>query len=280
MKTVAFCEIDPFCRRVLHKHWPDVPCHEDITKLRGEDVGPVDVVCGGFPCQDISVAGKGAGLAGERSGLFYELARLIGEIRPRYAILENVSALLSRGLGDVLGELATLGYDAQWHCIPASAVGAPHRRDRVWIVGRDTSGDPSNSQRSISQGASPITRRIGSELSDAIGRELRQQSRRRNGANGASAAQPGQHGQNGHVADAEGDRWPSEGKWPASGYANGRDQLPGRQAHWDVEPDVGRVADGVSSRTHRLIALGNAVVPQIPELIGRAIMDVEMAKSE
>ena len=94
----------------------------------------IDLICGGFPCQDISVAGKGAGIGGSRSGLWTEYARIIGEVRPRYVIVENVAALLDRGLERVLGDLAALGYDAEWHCIPASAVGAPHRRDRVWIV--------------------------------------------------------------------------------------------------------------------------------------------------
>ena len=133
-ETVAFCEIEDFPRRVIAKHWPDVPCHKDVTELRGEDVGEIDVICGGFPCQDISVAGRGAGIDGNRSGLWRQYARLIGELRPRYVIVENVSALLGRGLGRVLGDLAALGYDAEWHCIPASAVGAPHQRDRVWIV--------------------------------------------------------------------------------------------------------------------------------------------------
>jgi DNA (cytosine-5)-methyltransferase 1 len=137
-RTVAFCEIEPFCRRVLAKHWPEVPCYHDVRDLTAErldaDGIAVDVICGGFPCQDISDAGGMAGIDGERSGLWSEYARLIGELRPRYAIVENVAALLGRGLGRVLGDLAALGYDAEWHCIPASAVGAPHRRDRVWIV--------------------------------------------------------------------------------------------------------------------------------------------------
>src|SRR5688572_4450644 len=138
MRTVAFCEIDPFCRRVLAKHWPGVPCYDDVRSLTAERLAAdgiaADVICGGFPCQDISVAGKGLGLEGVRSGLWSEYARLIGEIRPRFVIVENVSALLSRGLGRVLGDLAALGYDAEWHCIPASAVGAPHIRDRIWII--------------------------------------------------------------------------------------------------------------------------------------------------
>jgi DNA (cytosine-5)-methyltransferase 1 len=137
-KTVAFCEIEPFPRKVLVKHWPEVPQYEDVRTLTAERLAAdgiaVDVICGGFPCQDISTAGKGAGLAGERSGLWREIARLVGELRPSYVIVENVSALLGRGLGTVLGDLAEIGYDAEWHCIPASHVGAPHRRDRIWIV--------------------------------------------------------------------------------------------------------------------------------------------------
>jgi DNA (cytosine-5)-methyltransferase 1 len=130
MRTVAFCEIEPFCRRVLAKHWPTCPAmtmsrtHRRTARADGISV---DVICGGFPCQDISLAGQRAlGIAGERSGLWREYARLIGELRPSFVIVENVAALLGRGLGEVLGDLAALGFDAEWHCIPAAAVGAPH----------------------------------------------------------------------------------------------------------------------------------------------------------
>ena len=137
MRTVAFCEIEPFQRAILKKHWPSpVPkMSERLTadRLRADGIAP-DIICGGFPCQDISVAGKGAGIEGARSGLWSEYARIISEVRPRYVIVENVAALLGRGLERVLGDLAALGFSSVWHCIPASAVGAPHRRDRVWIV--------------------------------------------------------------------------------------------------------------------------------------------------
>ena len=145
-ETVAFCEIEPFPRRVLAKHWPEVHCYEDVTKLTGDilrrDGIAVDVITGGFPCQDLSLAGKKAGMGeGTRSGLWSEIVRLIGELRPRYVIVENVANLLSgpsskRGgwFGRVLGDLAECGYDAEWHCIPAWFVGAPHKRQRVWIV--------------------------------------------------------------------------------------------------------------------------------------------------
>jgi DNA (cytosine-5)-methyltransferase 1 len=136
--TVAFCEIEPYCRAVLKKHWPHVPCYEDVRTLTAERLAAdgisVDVICGGFPCQDISTAGKGAGIEGERSGLWREYARIIGEIRPRYVIVENVAALLGRGLGVVLEDLASIGFDADWHCIPGCAVGAPQCRDRLWII--------------------------------------------------------------------------------------------------------------------------------------------------
>lgn len=138
-KTVAFCEIDLFCRRVLAKHWPEVPCYDDVRtltadRLQADGIGPVDVICGGFPCQDISCAGPGAGMAGKRSGLWSEYARLIGELRPRYVIVENVAALLARGMGVVCGDLADLGYAAEWSTLSACAVGAPHMRRRVFIV--------------------------------------------------------------------------------------------------------------------------------------------------
>ena len=123
MRSVAFCEAEPYCRRVLERHWPGVPVYDDVRTLTADrlkaDGVSVNAIAGGFPCQDISYAGFGAGLAGERSGLFFEYARLIGELGPDLAIVENVSALLVRGIDRVLGDLATCGYDAEWECLPA-----------------------------------------------------------------------------------------------------------------------------------------------------------------
>ncbi len=129
-------EIDDYARRVLAKHWPDVRRHDDIRTFPPEPVPDwrVDAIVGGFPCQDISYAGKGAGLAGERSGLFYELIRTVRTLGPRIVVLENVAALLTRGLDQVLGTLASVGFDAEWHCVPAAAVGAPHGRNRIWLI--------------------------------------------------------------------------------------------------------------------------------------------------
>lgn len=278
-RTVAFCEIEEFPRRVLAKHWPDVPIYDDVRTLTHErlsqDGVAVDVICGGFPCQDISFAGKGAGLAGERSGLWREFARLIDEIRPRYALVENVAALLYRGLGEVLGDLAEIGYDAEWHCIPASAVGAPHRRDRIWIVaypvadaggGRCSRPDGRQIQqpwRAEAVGTSQV-------LADANGAGLEGRPRlAEHLAKQLAAIERGGAGQamgdparelpyrSRSISEQAGWREPSDASW------------------WLAEPDVGRVAHGVPSRVDRLRALGNAVVPQIPELIGRAILVAE-----
>lgn len=260
-ETVAFCEIEEFPRRVLAKHWPNVPCYRDVRELTAERLAAdgiaVDVICGGFPCQDISTAGKGAGLAGERSGLFYEVARLVGELGPSFVILENVGALLSRGLDAVLGTLASFGYDAEWHCIPASAVGAPHRRDRVWIVAY-----PSIMQRDGCKDKSAIG--LGGKVSEF------------GNSRGANAlAHPMRRGR------------PGPGEFVQSGnpapfiQREAIDAFNGRVGSiWSAEPNVGRVADGVPDRAHRLKGLGNAVVPQIPELIGNAILEAIASRKE
>ena len=134
-KTVWQVEKDEYATNVLARHWPNMKRHNDVCTFPTKDYDwSCDVICGGFPCTDISSAGTKEGLDGKRSGLFYELARVVRLVGPRYVVLENVSALLNRGMGDVLGTLASLGYDAQWHCIPASAVGAPHIRDRIFIL--------------------------------------------------------------------------------------------------------------------------------------------------
>ena len=262
MKTVAFCEIEPFPRAVLRKHWPEVPIYEDVCTLTAERLAAdgiaVDVICGGFPCQDISYAGKGAGLAGERSGLWREYARLIGEIRPRFVIVENVAALLSRGLGDVLADLAALGFDAEWHCIPASALGAHHRRDRIWIVAhalRGREGAPEAEHQPA----------LDAQWNASASRTRRAPVASETGRNGyvADTQRRGLQGRNVECAG------PSAIVPPAFGWYRG-----GREfgETWRVEPNVGRVAYGVPNGMDRLKGLGNAVVPQIPEMIGRAIM--------
>ena len=264
MKTVAFCEINEYARQVLAKHWPGVRCYDDVRSLTGkriaaDGVGQVDVICGGFPCQDLSFAGKGAGLAGERSGLYREVIRLAGEIRPSFIILENVSALLSRGLGDVLGDLASLGYDAEWHCIPASYVGAHHRRDRIWIIAYlQTVAQRSNAYSAGSHRA---------EVHLVGNAELRDEQVGIAGSLGADVADAERRGPQG---GDEQRAWSPAIFAPEIRRHRGRRQL---RETWRTEPDVGRVAHGVPFAVDRIQCLGNAVVPQIPEMIGRAILE-------
>jgi DNA (cytosine-5)-methyltransferase 1 len=125
-------EIDPFCRKVLTKHWPEVPKYGDVTKLDGSELEPVDLICGGFPCQDISTAGRRAGISGPHSGLFREAIRCVRLVRPGGLLLENVAALLQRGMGTLLGELAEEGFDAEWNSVSTADLGAPAVRDRVF----------------------------------------------------------------------------------------------------------------------------------------------------
>ena len=273
-ETVAFCEIDSFCRQVLAKHWPGVPIHDDIQVLSADWLAETgawpDVICGGFSCQDISVAGKGAGLGGERSGLWREYARLIGEIRPRFVLVEKVAALLGRGLADVLGDLAALGYDAEWHCIPASAIGAPHRRDRVWIVADATSGGWGvngnvSETRCDTRAGQPSD--CGADVADTRSTGLP-------GAEQPERREP-------IVTAADIWRATTQCRWRRAepGMGGTFDGVPAGAHRYpvDVEPWEGdtprTVGRGYADRPSRLRAIGNAVVPQIPELIGRAILE-------
>lgn len=219
MKTVAFCEIDPFCRKVLAKHWPGVPCYDDVRTLTRERLQAdgiiANVICGGFPCQDISYAGTGAGIGGERSGLFFELVRLIRELEPRIIILENVAALLERGITNVLGSLSDLGYNAEWDTISACSVGHSHVRRRVFIVAY----------------ANGIYGRAG--LRDSLARAFREIQ-------------------------------------ACDSFTSARVSQRARMAN---PSELYGGANGVPDRLHRNRAIGNAVVPQIQELIGRAIME-------
>jgi DNA (cytosine-5)-methyltransferase 1 len=253
-------ENNPFSQHILNKHWPDVPCYGDIREVRGEEVEPVDVLCGGFPCQDISNAGLRAGIEGARSSLWKEIARLVGELRPRYLVVENVAALRRRGLDAVLSDLAALGYDAEWDGLRASDFGAPHRRDRIWIVAY-----PSSQGRRQDAG-----RASGDE--EQAGRPQADHEPCGDGARRVSCG-CGPSSVAGAVADADTlgrDGRPrifGPGRWGES-----EDGRTGLAAAWTIEPDVGRVANGVPARVDRLTGLGNALVPQIAEWIGRRIV--------
>lgn len=203
-QTVAFCEIDHFCRKVLAKHWPGVTIHEDVKQLDGRQYAEaVDVVCGGYPCQPFSEAGK---LRGENDSrhLWPEMRRIIREARPRWIIAENVRGHVHLGFDTVAAQMEDDGYQVWAFVIPACAVGAPHRRDRLWILGHS-------------------------------------------------------------------DQSPAHAQPQAGGFRH----AVGESSGWEAEPGVCRVAIGLPEQVDRLSALGNAVVPQIPELIGRAIMQYE-----
>ena len=148
-ETTQFVEIDPFCQKVLKKHFPKVPCHDDIKTFTAYP-GQYDVITGGFPCQDISVAGRREGITDQsRSGLFYELIRVIRLVRPKFVVMENVAAILNNGLDIVLGELSEAGYDAEWSIISASSLGAAHRRSRWWCIATVTNSNSERLQRKI-----------------------------------------------------------------------------------------------------------------------------------
>jgi DNA (cytosine-5)-methyltransferase 1 len=271
-------EINDYAQKVLAKHWPKVHRERDIRECSARNLERVGIIAGGFPCQDISYAGLGAGLDGERSGLFFEAIRLVRELQPRAVVLENVAALLTRGLDRVLGTLAEIGYDAEWHCIPAAYVGAPHIRDRVFVLAY------ANSQHGRASRASKAQARATVAIDAAS-----KQSRPMADTQGNRWQQGWQDGRGSKERTRKGQECRSGGGGEASSYANserlekrqgqdaigaGQDGRPelGRSEWWAVEPDVGRVAHGVSARVDRLRGLGNAVVPQVAELVGKMVI--------
>lgn len=249
-ETVQFVERDSFCQRILRKHWPTVPIHDDICTFEPEP-GSADVICGGFPCQDISIAGKQAGIKkGTRSGLFYELMRIVRLVGPRYVVLENVSAITSNGLDTVLGTLAEAGFNAEWACIPASAVGACHRRDRWWCVAHPPhlfrNGCPAG-HAGPGGGASVSESGNGDGTDAPHPYHQRQQER-----------QP--------AAIAGGPRRTCWGDAPQRLNPDWRSYLS--------KPVLRRGDDGLSGRVDRLRALGNAVVPQVAAIPLARVLDL------
>ena len=252
MQTAAFCEYDDKARKVLKKNWPDVPIFDDVRTLNKEllesrGIYDIGLICGGYPCQPFSLAGERRGAEDDRH-LWPEMFRLVKELRPTWVIGENVAGHITMGLDEVLADLESEGYTARPFIIPACAVDAPHRRDRVWIVANSICGSRWNSESIV---------------------------RRRN----------------------------DKAKWPQNpdpiarssqnvAYANGtqcqrnsspvriRTQYPdfSSSSRWKPEPSVGRVAHGVPNRTHRLKQLGNAVVPQVVQVIGESIILIEEHK--
>jgi len=254
------CEKDSYCQKVLNKHWPNTPCYDNIEHLHRAD-GPqpdADILIGGFPCQDISLAGEGAGLDGDRSGLWWEYCRLIRSIRPRYAIVENVPALVRRGLRAVLGALAESGYDAEWQIVSAAAFGAPHLRERLFLVAY-----PSRLGCNCSRGARRCVHHRDGYSTRKVWREPQQQSRPSGYREGTGTTTD---------ADSTGrqeQHATTEPSW--SRFDPGA--LGRRRLQWRTEPNVGRVANGVPDRVDRIRGLGNAVVPQVAEYVAECVKE-------
>ena len=316
-KTVAFCEIEKYPQKLLAKHWPGVPIYEDVRELTAKQlirdgIRPT-VITGGFPCQDISVAGNQKGIGeGTRSGLWSECSRLLRDIRPKYAIFENVTALISgesgRWFEQVLWDISAVGYDAEWHCIPASELGAHHHRDRVWIVaypqgkrlqgidigGISRRGGEKDGRPNKPTGANSTTE-ILPNTNSPNSRNKRQEVGRKDELMGGREAIANNNGIAGDVADTIGNGLQGQRE---DGGAEGQAGLCSRERWdkikdlsnareiWSSEPSIcgmadglsdgvyeGRVTTGVKDRAKRLKTLGNSVVPQIPELIGRAILE-------
>lgn len=277
MKTVAFCEMDEHCHKVLRKNWPEVPIVNDVKKLNLKTIEAIqleaercarsshelsspprfkniDLICGGFPCQDISVAGKKEGLKGERSGLWKEFKRLIKEIEPRYAVIENVANLRANGLKEVITDLWKIGYDCEWHIISARSIGAPHLRERIWIIAYPSSKSLEGQR---------ITSRVREKPSST------------NGNNDNEGQLHLAHGHDFRLWKPFASEEEAQRRWTETASSI---------SHWKEDQSiVCGVDDGISrgmdrARKQRIKQLGNAVLPQIPELIGKAIMEFEGLK--
>ena len=267
-------EIDDYCQRVLEKHWPTVPRYGDIKEVDWNDVERPDLVCGGFPCQPVSFAGKGLAQDDER-WLLPEIERCLRILRPRYVLLENVPGLLGRGMGDVLATLSSIWGGLTWESLPASAFGAKHRRDRVFLVAHSDRerlplGEKLHLREIRSEQQTPRWNhagRCGEFMADAA--SIRRETGRLSIGAAAAISEPAVDDRD--VPDADRSRLEVWGD--AQGIREFAATVGARQ--WSVEPDVGRVANGIPHRVDRLRGLGNAVVPQVAEWIGRRLMAID-----
>ena len=285
IKTVAFCEIDPFCQKVLKKHWPNVPIFDDITRLRGDDIGTADIITGGFPCQPFSCAGKRKGKDDNRF-LWPEMFRVISELHPTWVVAENVGGFLTIDNGLVFEHCCTdlekEGYEVQPFVVPACAVGAPHRRDRVWIVAhtnRPGSGTPTG--RTHSNGQKVIEEQQLSQ-SEYSGQDCH--------APDTTIRRRQEHGTQYEAQRNISKQSLSDAPVPNNEGLQGRDEyrectgerVIGSRHTEQWAEDWYSVAlrtclrgmdDGVSNRVDRLKALGNSIVPQVAYQIFIAIVE-------
>jgi len=288
MRVIWQSEIDPYACRVLAKHWPEVPNHGDIKQVDWADVARPDVLCGGYPCQPFSLAGARKGEEDPRH-LWPWVREAIRVLRPRYAILENVRGHLSLGGPTVIGEIAALGYDAEWRIVSAASVGANHRRDRVIIVAYPNSlrmegPRPELETARLSREGKNVADSDGSQSADGRQREALPSENRSWGddrgggdANSREITFRGAGQDPGYMAYPSIQRCQKccgeTSREVFAGNAWGRISDLGAVANWwTSEPDVGRVAHGIPNRVDRLKGLGNAVVPQVAEVIGHLVM--------
>jgi DNA (cytosine-5)-methyltransferase 1 len=249
-QTIAFVECEPFCQKILSKHWPHVPIFDDI-KTYNPEPHSADIITAGFPCQDISVAGRQAGIKqGTRSGLFYELMRVICQLRPRYVVLENVAAITSNGLDIVLGSLAQAGYDTEWSCIRASDMGGCHRRDRWWLVAYSNCEQQDRAEDKIQAGRTVSVARSTSYADSKGTQGLRPERELRETCEQITP------------------------KWRA-----GPELLSPAWRSYISQPLLHRGDDGLSGRVDRLKSLGNSVVPQVAAIPLQRVLDLENARS-
>lgn len=256
MECIGHVEIDPYAKAVLKARWPDVPIYDDVKKIKGDEFGDIDLLCGGFPCTDISVAGKRKGLVDEtgkttRSGLFFEIMRIARVCRPRWIVLENVAALFSKPewAGAILGSLAEIGYDAEWEIIQASDVGAPHQRARVWIVAWNPNSSNESEKRKIRQGTQ--TEQVAdTECLRPIQCESQGQPRLR------KTTSEGGSGRTEHVADTPGQRNRGKGGCESNGEGSDSSRKRGKLQHEPVNGSEKELAD-TDNKRGRTPQLGN-----------------------
>jgi DNA (cytosine-5)-methyltransferase 1 len=277
MQVVWQVEFDPFCQEILQKHWPEAKRYGDIRELRGDELEPVDLICGGFPCQPHSLAGQRRASDDDRD-LWPEMLRIICAVKPRWVLAENVPGLLSseagRFFGGILRDLAESGYSVGWDCIPASAVGAPHKRERIFIIGCADVAHTDAIGRRRRAGVRGEERQREFEDGGGVGHSDGKYAIQNERLGNWSDAKPGRvcEGHDRHRRSTE-----SRLGRVLDGLSGGLDAIgrrwptgPGQKQH-DWEPP--RVIPNSPNRAKRLKALGNAVVPQVAELIGRAIME-------
>ena len=300
-RTVCAVEWDAYARDVLVARQNDgcleaFPIWDDVQTFDGHPWrGIVDVVSGGFPCQDISCAGKGAGIEGSRSSMWKHMARIIGEVRPKYAFVENSPMLVGRGLSTVLADLAEMGYDAKWGIVGAHHVSAPHKRDRIWILATDSNvrrcNDGSDSERQHKTDNAQIgetekdqqsryigEHRVGETCADMADTSVpddktssdqtRHNQRTQGKFRGSSCS-------SGDVANANSAQRQRDERTERIGEKHAN---PSRTSWWTSEPNVGRVANGVASRVDRLKAIGNGQVCSVAALAWNTLMAETLVK--